>query len=248
MKTLALFNMKGGVGKTTAAVNLAYLAAQDGYRTLLWDLDAQGSATYHFQTTPKVKISAKNFHKEKKRVERLIKPTEYSNLDVLPANFKIRHLDAALGDIKKGTRVLSQFIRKLTPHYDYAFFDCPASFSLLAQSVFRASDYLLMPIIPTTLSLQTFEQVQSYLSKHFRKRPQLIPFFSLVDQRKTLHRESITQYSSDGSLFCKSFIPTRSIVEQMGKHRAPLPVFSTDSKATTEYLALWQELKIRIQK
>lgn len=245
MKTLAFFNMKGGVGKTTAAVNFAYFAAKEGNYTLLWDLDAQGSATFHFRITSPSTLKARQLQKNKKRIERLIKPSDYTNLDLIPANFKIRHLDVVLGDIKKGTRLLAKLIQKLASRYDYLFCDCPASMSLLAQSVFRAADYLVMPIIPTTLSLQTFEQVQDYLSTHFQEKPKLIPFFSMVDQRKSLHREIIEQYSSEG-LFCKAYIPTRSIIEQMGTHRAPLPSFSTDSNATEEYKALWEEMKMRI--
>lgn len=246
MKTLALFNMKGGVGKTTAAVNLAYLAAQEGQRTLLWDLDAQGAATFHFPITPTVKLQAKNFHKEKKRLDRLIKATDYTNLDLIPSNFKIRHLDVALGDLKKGTKLLSQFIKKLAPRYDYAFFDCPASLSLLAQSVFRASDVLIIPMIPTTLSVQTYEQMQRYLARHHRQKPQVIAFFSMVDQRKTLHRTIISQQQAGDHRFCQTVIPTRSEIEKMGQHRAPLPACSPDAKATNEFRMLWTELKKHI--
>ncbi|MDY0096043.1 MAG: AAA family ATPase [Candidatus Vecturithrix sp.] len=244
MKTLAFFNMKGGVGKTTAAVNLAYLASQEGHKTLLWDLDAQGAATFHFPITPTVQLNAKTFHKEKERLDRLIKPTDYTNLDLIPSNFKIRHLDVALGNLKKGTKLLSQFIRKLVPRYDYAFFDCPASLSLLAQSVFRASDLLVIPMIPTTLSVQTYEQMQRYLARHHQKKPQLIGFFSMVDQRKTLHREIIGQQTSEG-VFCQAMIPTRSEIEKMGQHRAPLPAFNPDSQATQEFRMLWAEIKRR---
>jgi len=245
MKTLAFYNLKGGVGKTTAAVNLAYLAAQEGNRTLLWDLDAQGAATFHFHSTPARKVHPKQLHKEKKQIARLIKSTEYPNLEIIPANFKIRHIDVALKNVKKGTRVLSIVIQKLALQYDYLFFDCPATISLLAQSVFRTADYLVMPLIPTTLSLQTFKRIQNYHAKHFRAKPQIIPFFSMVDQRKSLHRDIVTQNSAEG-LFCKTFIPTRSIIEQMGVHRMPLPSFSPDSPATEEYQALWKEIKQRI--
>jgi cellulose biosynthesis protein BcsQ len=245
MKTFAFHNLKGGVGKTTAAVNLAYLAAQEGNHTLLWDLDPQGSATFHFRIKSDLTIKANYLCKNKKYTLRLIKTTNYPNLDLIPANFKIRNLDVVLGDIKKGTNILAKLIRILVSRYDYVFFDCPASLSLLARSVFRTSDYLVMPVIPTTLSLQTFKRVQTYLSKRFPKKPQLVPFFSMVDQRKNLHRESIEQYSSEG-VFCKSFIPTRSIIEKMGVYRAPLPSFSLDSKATKEYKALWEEIKTRI--
>ncbi len=246
MKTLAFYNLKGGVGKTTAAVNLAYLAAQDGNRTLLWDLDSQGAATFHFRVKSDLKINAHYLQQKRKYTLRLIKTTDYPKLDLIPANFKIRNLDVILGDIERGTKVLAKLVQILAPRYNYVFFDCPTSLSLLARSVFRTSDYLVMPVIPTTLSLQTFKRVQSYLAKHFPEKPQLIAFFSMVDQRKTLHRESMTQNNFKG-VFCQSFIPTRSIIEKMGVNRAPLPSFSLDSKATEEYKDLWKEIKTRIQ-
>jgi chromosome partitioning protein len=246
MKTLALYNMKGGVGKTTAAVNFAYLASQEGHRTLLWDLDAQGSATYHFHITPGLQLSTKRLHKEQKRIDRLIKTTGYTNLDLLPSNFKIRNMDIVLGDLKKGTRFLTKFVQKLAPRYAYFLLDCPANLSLLAQSVFRVADYLIIPVIPTTLSLQTFLQMQQYLEKkHNKVHADIVPFFSMVDSRKSLHRDIIT---NDGSKhnFCETVIQTRSVIEQMGMHRAPLPIFSPDSKSTKEYHQLWEEVKTRM--
>lgn len=245
MKTLALYNLKGGVGKTTATVNFAYFAAQEGNRTLLWDLDAQGAATFYLRIKPELRAKAKKLLENKKYAKQVIIPTEYKNLYFLPADFSMRHMNVLLGDMKKGIKRLSKLVQKLAVRYDYLFFDCPPSMSLLAQSVFQTADYLLIPLIPTTLSLETFKHVQHYLGKHFKEKPQIIPFFSMVDQRKSLHRKTISEKSAEG-LFCKSFIPTRSIIEKMGIYRAPLPSFSSDSKATREYQILWEEIKTRV--
>jgi cellulose biosynthesis protein BcsQ len=86
--------------------------------------------------------------------------------------------------------------------------------------------------------------VQNYLKKHYQGKPQLVAFFSMVDLRKSLHHQSIHAMNSHDR-FCKSFIPTRSIIEKMGIYRAPLPKFSPDSKATNEYKAVWEEIKTR---
>ncbi len=245
MKTLAFYNLKGGVGKTTAAVNFAYLAAQEGNRTLLWDLDAQGAATFYLHVESSLETSVKKLLESKKQVKRVIKPTAYPNLDIFPADFAIRHFDVLLGEVKKGEKRVSKLVQPLDPRYAYVFFDCPPSLSLLSESIFQAADYLVIPVIPTTLSLQTFRQIQTYLLKNFPEKPRIIPFFSMVDRRKSLHRQTINEKSSE-DLFCKSWIPTRSIIEKMGLHRAPLPSFSPGSKAVGEYKALWEEIKTRI--
>ena len=84
MNTLATYNIKGGVGKTAAAVNLAYLAASDGRRTLLWDLDPQGAATYLFRVKPRVKGGGRGLVSGKRPVDDAVKATDFDNLDLLP--------------------------------------------------------------------------------------------------------------------------------------------------------------------
>ena len=92
---LATYNIKGGVGKTSAAVNLAYLAALDGARTLLWDLDPQGASTYLFRVKPKVKGGGRKLVRGKSDVDALIKGTDFERLDLLPADFSYRHYAAS---------------------------------------------------------------------------------------------------------------------------------------------------------
>ncbi|MGZ4960500.1 MAG: ParA family protein, partial [Methylomonas sp.] len=90
MNVLAVYSIKGGVGKTASAVNLAYTAARNGYRTLVWDLDPQGASSYYFRIKPKIKGGSKDLITGKRELEGLIKGTDFENLHLLPADFSFR--------------------------------------------------------------------------------------------------------------------------------------------------------------
>ena len=140
MKVLATYNIKGGVGKTSTAVNLAYLSAREGRRTLLWDLDPQAAATFLFRVRPRVKGGGRALVTRKRPLEAAIKATDFENLDLLPADFSYRNMDLELDDTKKRTTRLSQLLRSVDDDYDIVFLDCPPSISLAAD--FRPADAL----------------------------------------------------------------------------------------------------------
>jgi len=243
VKVLATYNIKGGVGKTATAVNLAYLAATEGSRTLVWDLDPQGAASFYFRVKPKIKGGGKKLIRRRSRVPRAIKSTDFDGLDLLPADFSYRHLDLTLDRTKKPAKRLVRVIEPLAEEYDYLFLDCPPSISLVSESVFEAADCLLVPTIPTTLSLRTLEQ----LTKHLRKqsiRVEVLPFFCMVDLRKSLHCASLAEASEHG--FLRASIPYASVVERMGVHRAPLATFAATSAASLAFTTLWREIQERI--
>ena len=171
MKVYATYNIKGGVGKTSTAVNLAYLAAASGRRTLLWDLDPQGAATYLFRVKPRVKGGGRGLVSGKRPVDDAVKATDFDNLDLLPADFSYRNMDLELDDAKKRTRRLDQLLSGVADDYDVVFLDCPPSVSLVSENVLRAADVLLVPLIPATLSLRTYAQLTRFVADAPRPRP-----------------------------------------------------------------------------
>ena len=189
MKIFASYNIKGGVGKTATAVNLSYLAAKDGYRVLLWDLDPQGAASYLFRIKPRVKGGGKALIEGTKSVDAAIKGTDFDGLDLLPADFTYRNLDLLLDAAKRPDRRLASLLAPLKSEYDAVFLDCPPSISLLSESVLHAADLLLVPLIPTTLSVRTLDQLTEFVGGFNGHQPDVLAFFSMIDRRKRLHTQ-----------------------------------------------------------
>jgi chromosome partitioning protein len=241
-RTLATYNIKGGVGKTSAAANLAYLAAREGARTLLWDLDPQGASTFLFRIKPRVKGGGRKLVRGKSDVEAVIKGTDHERLDLLPADFSYRHMDLALDATKRPTRRLARVLAPLADDYDYVFLDCPPSISLVSESVFEAADVLLVPLIPATLSSRTFEQLLELV----QDGTQVLAFFSMVDGRKRLHREVMEQLAADHAHVLETTIPAAADVERMGVRRTVLAEFAPRGRAAQAYEALWAEVRDRI--
>jgi cellulose biosynthesis protein BcsQ len=242
VSVLATYNIKGGVGKTSAAVNLAALAARDGARALLWDLDPQGASTYLFRIRPRVKGGGKRLVRGRSDVETLIKGTDIEGLDLLPADFSYRHMDLALDAAKKPTRSLARVLAPLRDDYDIVFLDCPPSISLVSESVFEAADVLLVPIVPATLSSRTFAQLLDVVGD----AAQVLAFFSMVDARKRLHREVMEALRADHEHVLETAIPAAADVERMGLHRATLDDFAARGRAALAYRALWDEVRGRL--
>jgi chromosome partitioning protein len=243
MRTIALYSNKGGVGKTAAAVNLSYLSAQTGAKTLICDIDPQSSATYYFRVKPKLKSGAKGFLNGGKKFYKSIKGTDYNNLDLLPADFSHRRLDIAFNQLKRSKNRLKQILNPLKTEYDVVILDCPASISLLAENVLNTVDYTLVPLIPTTLSVRTYLQLLSFCKQKKIDSGRIYTFFSMVDRRKKLHLSLMEKVSRKFSTALNSDIPYLSIIEQMGIYREPVGAFSPNSTASKAYQRLWQNLQ-----
>jgi chromosome partitioning protein len=239
-KVVAIYSLKGGVGKTSLAVNLAAESAtQLGRRTLLWDLDPQSAASYILgrgddAMTGKKARAASVFEKDLSP-DKLILKTAIENLDLLPADVSLRTLDQMLFAIGKKKR-LAKLIEGLAKKYDRIILDCPPGLTETSQQVMRAADMILVPVIPSPLSRRALTEVVSYLEREHKDPVQLLPLFSMVDGRRSLHRAAM----ADEPHWPR--IPYASVVEQMAMHRAPLNSFAKRTVAAEAFAMLWRAI------
>ena len=185
MKTIALYSIKGGVGKTAACVNLAHLSSLTR-PTLLCDLDPQGASSFYFRLTPKENYDSDKFLKGGKKIDKAIQSTDFEKLDLLPAHLSYRNLDIQLSELSKSHTRFNKLLKELNDQYDMIFIDCPPNLTLVSENVFTAADLIIVPLIPTTLSIMTYKKLWEFFNENNLDTSKLYPFFSMVESRKLM--------------------------------------------------------------
>jgi cellulose biosynthesis protein BcsQ len=242
MRVISIFNIKGGVGKTASSVNLAYLAGKSGLKTLIWDLDPQAACTYYFRVKPKIKKDIGKVIVNSEKLDKSIKATDYDNVDILPSDFSYRNLDIVLGAQKKPRKVLSSALKSAFSEYDLVIIDSPPGIGILSENIIRAADVMIMPLIPTVLSVRTCEMLMNHLRSENISDADICVFFSMYDKRKNMHKDIVESFNEKGVKKLKASVPYSSDVEKMGIHRTPIAEFASSSDAAKSFGSLWSEI------
>lgn len=241
MKILAVHNIKGGVGKTTTSVNLAWQIVKSGWNVLLWDLDPQGASSFYFRIRSYIKGGGKALLKQKSPLMEHIKETDFEGLDLLPADFSYRHMDVYLSKNNDHREHLKKILSPLESAYDFIILDCPPSFSRLSESIYYASDAILTPVIPTPLAVRTLNQISDYCEKESVSDYQVLPFFSMVDPNNPNHNLMVENPPRRQTMM-KTQIPFSYLTERMSLQRRPLGDADPNSAEALAYKQLWMEV------
>jgi chromosome partitioning protein len=245
VKVVAVASMKGGVGKTSSAVNLAYEASRTGARVLVWDLDPQGAATYLLRVDAGWDgAGAKRLVAAEGELAPHLRATPHPGLHVLPADTTLRFLDRHLGAVEQPRRRLGALLEPLADAYDVVVLDCPPGATLAIESALRATDLLVVPIVPTTLAARTLEQFREVLDGR-SWRPEMVAHISMFDRRRQLHRTVQEELLGQPETL-PIVVPVSTVVERMGPTRAPVATYAPRTAAARAYRALWDACSDRL--
>jgi len=235
----AVYISKGGTGKSTSAINLAALSALEGSKTLLWDLDPQGSASYVLSPESGLEHSAKKLLSGQKDWIKEVQSTRIPGLSLIPGDSSLRNWDILLENEKGSKKLLGSWLKPLKDNFETIILDCPPGLSLLSENLFRAADCILAPILVSDLGLRALEQIQNFIQTDSKINPPVLPFLSLVDRRKKNHR-LLAENPPKG--FLRSYIPLLGEIESLHPHKT-LAVCSAKTQSRALYEKLWSEIR-----
>ena len=239
MAVIAVYSVKGGVGKTTLAVSLAWSAATTSCRrTLLWDLDPQGGAGYLLGIEPGLRTPAAGILAREVEPAQAIRPSGIDRLDLLPADDSLRGLDSLFQRL--GKRRLAKLLEGLSANYERIVLDCAPGLDETSAQILRAADLVVVPLPPSPLARRALATIRDELSRNHKRHPPLLPVLSMVDARRRIHREAREEFPD------WPVIPMASQIEQIAVRRAPIGTFAAASEPARALERLWAGIERRL--
>lgn len=233
MKVIAIYNHKGGNGKTVTTVNLAYNLTERGYKVLVIDMDPQGNASAFFKKYDLTKPSVSDLLMGRKYPSRCVRRTKFKGLDIVPANVGLR--DVSPEELIGGVETLKNACWALSGKYDFCIIDCPASIDYRIEIVMAAADDVIIPMKPDAFSADGLSTVRDLIDEFTHGSVNVGCLFTWFVKNKDtvrivndiLGKESIKVYAN--------VIRRNSAVDHSILVKRPLARCATKASATQDY-------------
>ena len=239
-KVVSIANQKGGVGKTTTAVNLSTLLAKKGKKVLLIDTDPQGNATSGLGIDKNVELSTYDLLISDVKAEEIIQDTAIKNLDISPSNINLAGAEVQLVSMMSREQRMKEKIDVIKNNYDYIIIDCPPSLGLITLNAFTASDSVLIPVQCEYFALEglgqllnTVELVRKHLNKNLYIEGALL---TMYDIRTNLANQVVREVKKffQNKVY-KTVIPRNVRVSEAPSYGMPISVYDPKSKGARSY-------------
>lgn len=246
-RIISIANQKGGVGKTTTAINLSTVLAKRNKKTLLIDMDPQGNATSGVGIEKNLEKSTYNVLIEEDQIEEVILKTDIKNLDICPSTINLAGAEVELVSMMSREMRLKEKLESVKDNYDYILIDCPPSLGLITLNAFTASNSVLIPVQCEYYALEglgqllnTVKLVKKHLNKDLEIEGALLTMF---DTRTNLSKQVVDEVKRYfGDKVYKTVIPRNVKLSEAPSYGMPITVYDPRSKGAKCYDKLGKEV------